>query len=129
MIRVRSLLPQRMMAACLFFAIPALAHHGWAAFDSFRTITLKGTVTEFHFINPHSVVEFEIKNNQDQVESWEGELTSPSHLVPAGWTRNSLEQGDTATITGYPAKNGTRVVRITKIVLAGGKELKMGSID
>lgn len=112
-----------------FLVVPGLAHHGWAAFDSETKITLKGTVTEFHFINPHSVVEFDVKDNKGQVQAWEGELTSPSHLVPAGWTRTSLDKGDVVTITGYPAKNGARVVRITKLLLASGKELKMGSID
>jgi hypothetical protein len=112
-----------------FLAVPGLAHHGWAAFDSDVKVTLKGTVTDFHFINPHSVVEFEVKDSKGQVQAWEGELTSPSHLIPAGWTRNSLDKGDVVTITGYPAKSGTHVVRITKLVLANGKELKMGSID
>jgi len=110
-------------------AAPIRAHHGWAAFESETKITLTGTVTDFHFINPHSVVEFEVKDSKGQVQAWEGELTSPSHLIPAGWTRNSLDKGDVVTITGYPAKNGSRVVRITKLVLANGKELKMGSID
>jgi hypothetical protein len=104
------------------------AHHGWAAFDNEKKVTLQGTVTEFHFINPHSVVEFAVKGSNGE-EAWEGELTSPSHLVPAGWTRTSLDRGDAITVTGFPAKNGARVVRITKLVLANGKELKMGSID
>jgi len=111
-----------------FLSAPAFAHHGWAAFDGEKTITLQGTVTEFHFINPHSVVEFAVKTGKAE-EAWEGELTSPSHLIPAGWTRNSLDKGDAITVTGYPAKTGARVVRITRLVLANGKELKMGSID
>ena len=129
MIRRKSIFLEHTLAACLALAVPLLAHHGWAAFDSLKTITLKGTVKEFHFINPHSVVEFATKDSEGRVQDWEGELTSPSHLVPAGWSRNSLDQGDAVTITGYPAKNGSHVVRITRIVLANGKELKMGSID
>jgi len=109
--------------------VSASAHHGRAAFDSRNTIPLEGTITEFHFINPHSVVEFEAKDVQGRVQHWEGELTSPSHLVPAAWTRNSLDKGDAVTIAGYPARDGAHVVRITRIVLANGKELKMGSID
>jgi hypothetical protein len=109
-------------------AIPVAAHHGWAAFDSEKKVTLQGTVTEFHFINPHSVIEFAVRGSKGE-EAWEGELTSPSHLVPAGWTRTSLDRGDAITVTGFPAKNGARVVRITRLMLANGKELKMGSID
>src|SRR5258708_6799202 len=88
--------------------IPGLAsaHHGWATFDSQMKVTLKGAVTDFHFVNPHSVVEFEVKDAKGQVQEWEGELTSPSHLVPRGWSASSLEAGDQVTITGYPARNG-----------------------
>jgi hypothetical protein len=109
-------------------SIPVAAHHGWAAFDSEKKVTLQGTVTEFHFINPHSVIEFAVRGSKGE-EAWEGELTSPSHLVPAGWTRTSLDRGDAITVTGFPAKNGARVVRITRLMLANGKQLKMGSID
>ncbi|HYR44434.1 MAG TPA: DUF6152 family protein [Terriglobia bacterium] len=113
-------------AQLLLNADLARAHHGWAAFASESQITLKGTVTEFHFVNPHSIVEFEVKDDKGQVQSWEGELTSPSNLVPRGWTAASLEDKEEITITGYPAKNGTHAMRVTRIVLSNGKELKLG---
>jgi len=71
----------------------AVAHHGYAQFDTRAVITLKGTVTDFHYVNPHSVVEFDVKDDQGQVESWKGELTSPSHLGPRGWSATTLEPG------------------------------------
>src|ERR1043166_8539014 len=70
----------------------ARAHHGWAAFAAESQITLKGKATEFHFVNPHSVVEFEVKDDKGQVQSWEGELTSNTTLAPRGWTPASIEQ-------------------------------------
>jgi hypothetical protein len=105
---------------------PAYAHHGWAAFSAGPQITIKGTVTEFHFVNPHSVVEFQVKDEKGRVAEWEGEMTSPSHLVPRGWTATSLEIGEKITISGYPAKNGSHALRVTKIVLSSGKELRLG---
>ena len=60
------------------------------------------------------------------VQAWEGEMTSPSHLVPRGWTAASVEVGEKITITGYPAKNGSHAMRVAKIVLSNGKELKLG---
>jgi Family of unknown function (DUF6152) len=111
------------------FLSPLTAHHGWAAFEAVKKVTLTGTVTEFHFVNPHSVVEFEVKDAQGKVVTWEGELTSPSHLIPKGWSASSLDFGDVVTITGFPAKNGSHFLRITKLMLANGKELKMGTID
>jgi hypothetical protein len=103
----------------------ARGHHGWAAFPSGSQITLKGTVMDFHFVNPHSVVEFAVKDDKGQVQVWEGELTSRSNLAPRGWTATSLEDRDEVTITGYPAKNGAHAMRITRIVLSNGKELKL----
>jgi hypothetical protein len=111
------------------FATTGLAHHGWTAFEGEKKITLKGTVTDFHFVNPHSVIEFEVKNDKGQIEAWEGELTSPMHLIPKGWTKSSLDTGDAVTITGYPAKNGTHTLRISKVILANGKELPMGTVN
>ena len=100
-------------------------HHGYAAFDSKAAITIKGTVTDFHFTNPHCVVEFEVKDDKGQVRNWRGELTSASHLTPRGWTANSLQPGDELTISGYPAKNGVPSMWITKILLSNGQELKI----
>ena len=106
----------------------ARAHHGWAAFLSGpgSEITLKGTVKEFHFVNPHSVVELEVKDEKGQVQVWEGELTSNTNLAPRGWTAISIEYKEAITMTGFPAKNGSHAMRVTRIVLSNGKELKAG---
>jgi hypothetical protein len=116
-------------AALLFIPESGLAHHGWAAFtsDPASQITLKGTVKEFHFVNPHSVIELNVKDEKGQVQVWEGELTSNTNLAPHGWTSISIEDGQEITITGYPARNGSHALRVTKLVLANGKELKVGA--
>jgi hypothetical protein len=103
------------------------AHHGWTVFESEKTITLKGVVKDFHFVNPHSVVEFEVRDEKGKVRTWEGEMTSPTHLVPLGWSATSLQEGDLVTITGFPTKNGSPALRVTKIVLTDGKTLKLGN--
>ena len=104
----------------------AYAHHGRASFDSQAPVTFKATVTDFHFVNPHSVVEFEVKDDQGQIHKWQGQLGSASRLAPRGWTAASLEAGQEITITGYRANNGSPALWVTKIVLASGEELKMG---
>ncbi|MBV9508149.1 MAG: hypothetical protein JO323_24430 [Acidobacteriia bacterium] len=110
----------------LFLApISAFGHHGWAAFDSNSTVTFKATVTEFHFVNPHSVVEFDVDDGHGRVQKWEGELTSNLRLALKGWKANSLEAGTPITITGYRAQSGVNVIRVIKIVLASGKELQI----
>ena len=106
----------------------AHAHHGWAAFtsDPASLVSLKGTVKEFHFVNPHSVIELAVKDGKGQIEIWEGELTSNTNLAPRGWTAISIEDRQEITMTGYPARNGAHAMRVTRIVLANGSELKIG---
>ena len=113
------------IAASLFWT-PRLAsgHHGWAAFESKTTVTFKGTVTDFHFVNPHSVVDFEVTDEHGQVQKWQGELTSAARLASKGWTATTLEDGNEVTITGYCAQSGVRTLRISKII-ANGTELKI----
>ncbi len=104
---------------------PAGAHHGLAAFDTTAPVTFHGTVTDFHFVNPHCVVEFDVKDDQGRVRNWKAELTSANHLAPKGWTESSVQPGDQITITGFRAKNGAASLWATKVVLANGEELKI----
>jgi hypothetical protein len=101
------------------------AHHGYAQFDTKVVVTLQGTVTDFHFVNPHCVVEFDIQDDKGQVQSWKGELSSSSHLAPRGWTATTLQPGDEITIGGYRAKNGAPSIWVTKIALANGQALRL----
>jgi hypothetical protein len=108
----------------LFLAAGALAiaHHGLAAFDQTNKLTLKGTVTAFHFVNPHSVVEFEVKDDKGHVQAWQAELTNPARLK--GWTATSLEPGNVVTVTGYRAKSGAPSLWVTNLSSSNGVELK-----
>ena len=100
----------------------AMAHHGLEAFDQTRKLTLKGTVTAFHFVNPHSVVEFEVKDDRGTVQEWKAEMTNPAHLK--GWTATSLEPGNVVTVTGYRAKSGASYLWVLSLSASNGVELK-----
>jgi hypothetical protein len=100
----------------------AIAHHGLAAFDQRNNVTLKGTVTAFHFLNPHSVVEFEVKDDKGHVQAWKAEMTNPAHLK--GWTATSLEPGNVVTVTGYRAKSGASYLWVTNLSSSNGVELR-----
>jgi hypothetical protein len=101
--------------------VPA-AHHGLAAFDRTTKITLTGTVTDFHFVAPHAVVEFDVKDETGRVQAWQAELTSPRYLK--GWTATSLEPGDVVTVTGYRAKSGALFVWVTELSSSNGIKLR-----
>jgi hypothetical protein len=108
----------------VFISAATFAHHGTAAYDTSKTITVKGKVTKFNFINPHCQVYFEVTNEKGEAEQWQAELTSPNHLIRTGWTKESLKTGDDITITGYRTKDGTNSIWIAKILLKD-EELKL----
>jgi len=102
-----------------------LAHHGQAAYTVAEPVTVKGTVTDFQFVNPHCIISLEAtdKDKKGAAQKWQGELTSPNHLVRAGWNAHTIKPGDQVEITGWRAKSGANSMWITKTVL-NGQELK-----
>lgn len=114
------------VALVLFItALPGFGHHGTAAYQEDKWITVTGTVTEFSFANPHTLVYLDVRQNDGKIAKWQGEMTSPNHLVRAGWSKNTLERGEVITISGLPAKKGMSTMWIRKIVKANGTELPL----
>jgi hypothetical protein len=115
------------VAFCLLVvSVPLFAHHGTAAYDLSQTYTVKGKVVKFDFVNPHVQVYFEVTDDKGNVAKWQAELTSPNHLIRAGWANDSLKPGDEVTITGYRTKNGTNSIWIAKLMLRD-QEMKLGT--
>jgi hypothetical protein len=104
----------------------AFAHHGTANYDTGKSITVKGTVTGFDFVNPHVQIYWEAKDASGTNQKWQGELTSPNRLSRVGWTKSTLKDGDSITISGYPTKSGSNEIWIQKVTLADGTELQTG---
>ena len=115
--------------AVLLVCSPAFAHHGTSAYDMTRTVTLKGVITEFDFSNPHSLVMFDVTDDQGKVTHWVCESLAPGRGLRAGWTRDSLKPGDHVTVTANPAKNGAPVGFLREVVLANGKVLTVKTPD
>lgn len=101
-------------------------HHGNAAYDLTKPITLKATVTEFVWANPHVQIYFDVKDDKGNVVHWASETVSPGLLSRAGWSKNDLKPGDQISITVGPSKNGAPVGYALKIVLSNGKEMILG---
>ncbi len=113
-----------MFIAVLVVSTPILAHHGETNYDTEKLFTVKAAVTKFEFINPHTQITLEAKNDKGAVETWVCEARSPAMLVRnGGWDKNTLKPGDVITAIGFRAKNGTNILRLKKIVLSNGKEL------
>ena len=112
-------------ALLLILSAPVLAHHGTAAFDTSQTVTVKATMVQFDFTNPHCELFFNVKNDKGEMEKWEGELTAPNKLARAGWTKETLKPGDAVTVSGYVSKTGTHTIWIRTLIGPDGKSLPL----
>ena len=111
------------MAVGLFaVSTPIFAHHGASAYDTKKLTTLKGTVTDFQFMNPHSEIFFEVKNTDGKVDQWSAEAASMVTMSRLGWSKSLFKPGDQITVVGNCARNGSHTMRLSKVVLANGKE-------
>jgi len=114
--------------AVVLLGAPLRAHHGTGTYDSTKSVTLSGVVTEFSFVNPHAALFFDVKDAAGKVVNWAIEMNSPGVLKRAGWTKNTFKPGDQITITVRPAKAGTPVGLINRAqpVLVNGKQVLSG---
>ena len=118
------LTPGTIILLAILIASPSLdAHHGAAAFDLAHPTTVKATVTQFHWANPHALISFSAAGTDGGSEEWTAETAGPVMLVRAGWTKTTLKAGDQITIVGQPAKNGSRTMLLQRVIFADGREL------
>ena len=111
-------------AAWLIFAGgPALAHHSTAEYDMTALTSVKGTVTQFEWTNPHAYIHIDVKDDKGNMVEWTAELASLGMLSRVNWKRDTVKPGDEITIYGNRAKNGKTLMRLDKIVFANGQEL------
>jgi len=113
------------VVSALVLSVPVFAHHGAAAYDISKNITVTGTVTAFEYVNPHVLISIDVKTPSGKVEQWKGELTSPNRLSRAGWTKSTIKPGDQLSMTGGPAKSGATTMWINKLS-KNGEEIQLG---
>ena len=101
-----------------------LAHHGAATFDTENEITVKGTVTEFTWSNPHCILRVDVKGADGTVRNWSVATSNVADVSKRGWSRRSFKPGDEVTVTIQPAKSGAPVGMIRNVVLADGTKLQ-----
>lgn len=103
-------------------ALPAGAHHSTAMFDMTKGMTLKGTVRELQWTNPHSWIQVVADGKE-----WSIECGSPNTMSRQGWTRSSLKPGDPVTILMRPMKDGTAAGMLVTATLSDGRVLGSGA--
>ena len=111
-------LPFILAAAALFCGDRAFAHHSFAAtYYVDQIITVKGTVTEFLFRNPHSFLKMQGPDDKGQMQIWAIEWAGGVQLSQASVARDTLKPGDQVVVTGNPGRNpAEHRVRIKSII-------------
>lgn len=111
------------MLAALCVTAGAFAHHSFAMFDQAKQLTLKGTVREFQWTNPHAWIHLDVPNDSGGVDSWQVELNSPNNLKRQGWKSTSLMAGEKVTLMLNPLKDGTKGGLFISVTLPDGTVL------
>ncbi len=110
-------------ASLALLSNPTFAHHSTAEYDMTALTSVKGTVTQFEWSNPHAYIYIEVKSDKGKTAKWTAELASLGMLARVNWKRDTVKPGDEITMVGNRARNGTNLMRLNKIVFADGQEL------
>ena len=118
------LVPVFVILGLVSAAIPLSAHHSWPVSYS-QLVTVKGTVMEFAWQNPHPMITLEVRTDDGKVEKWLIGGPAINRMEANGWTKTTVKPGDVLTGTGYQFSDGQKILRLDRVVFADGKELRL----
>ena len=107
----------------LVMPVSMMGHHGGASFDNTKEVTVKGTVTEWLWANPHCFLKVEEKDATGTARIWNLEFGNPTDITSRGFSRRTFKVGDVITVTVTPVKSGAPVGRARVVTLADGTKL------
>jgi hypothetical protein len=108
--------------------LPIEAHHSFAAeYDASKAIRVTGVISKVEWTNPHSYLYIDVKDDHGNLVTWTCEGGAPNTLSRRGFTKNAIKIGDTVTIDGYGAKDGSRLMDARRITLSDGRSFYSGS--
>jgi hypothetical protein len=103
-------------------ALPASAHHSHAMYDSETEVTLVGTITEYHWVNPHTWIYLEVEGVDGQTREWVIEGGGPGTLTRRGWSGNTFTPGERVTAKIYPIMDGSSGGLLGIVIKESGEE-------
>ena len=128
--RRKSLALSVLGAALLLSAVPLVAHHSFAAeYDNNKPIKFSGKVTRVEWLNPHIYVYLDVKENSGTTTNYAVEGGAPNGLFRQGWRKDTLKVGDSISIEGFLAKDGSNTVNARTWVLPDGKKVFAGNAE
>ena len=105
-------------------AVSLSAHHTWpVSYD--QLVTVKGTVMEFAWENPHPMITLDVRTDDGKMETWMVGGPAVTRMEANGWTKTTVKPGDVITGIGYQFNDGQKIIRLERVVLADGKEIKV----
>ena len=111
----------------MMVSVPLFAHHGNAEFNTEKTVSVKGVVTEWFWANPHCFLKFDEQTETGEVRHWVVETSNPPDMINNGWNKYSLKPGDQVTVTMHQVKDTKKPIgRVVRVAFADGKVLGTG---
>ena len=110
--------------AMVAVAVPLSAHHSWPV-NMTKLVTVKGTVTEFVWENPHPMITLEVRADDGKVEKWLIGGPAINRMEAVGWSKTTVKPGDMITGVGYQFGDGQKIIRLERVTLADGKEIRV----
>ena len=104
--------------------LPLSAHHSWPVSYE-KLVTVKGTVVDFMWANPHPMMTIEVQGNDGRTEKWEIGGPAINRMEANGWTKTTVKPGDVITGIGYQFADGQKIIRLERAVLPDGKEIRV----
>ena len=111
------------VVAAAALAVPASAHHSFSMFDAQKTVTMKVSVTELEWVNPHAWLRVMIPDQAGTPRIWALEMGPPARQLRRGWKPDSVKAGDVITVNYHPLKDGSRGGQLVSAVLTDGKSV------
>ena len=113
-----------LLVGSLVASCPLLAHHGNAAYDTAKTVTVKGTVTEYIWANPHVFLKVDAKDESGSTLHWVIEAQNAVTQASAGWSNATFKSGDQVVVDVTPARNGRPIGRFKGHIEINGQQFK-----
>jgi hypothetical protein len=111
-------------AALLLWTTRTSAHHAFSAmYDEHKLVTVSGIVTKMEWVNPHVLMYVDGKDESGKTGHWKFEMGSPGGMMSRGWEKTTLKTGDTITVEGFRARNGSKVANPRTVTLPDGRKL------